>query len=175
MKTPGPPPKPTALRKLEGDRSNRPARPPEPKPEAAPLGAAPPAFLDEEGCAEWARMYQVLHRLGLLTICDLTTFAIYCAIYSRCVKAETQLRRGPDLVKTPSGYVQQSPWYSIAARSEDQFKGYLALFGLSPADRTRLLAGVPMTPRHPEDDDDEPPPQFEAGEFTGLIGKMRPQ
>ena len=42
------------------------------------------------------------------------------------------------LIRTPSGYVQQSPWLSIANRQVELMNRQAAELGLTPASRTRV-------------------------------------
>ena len=50
----------------------------------------------------------------MLTLFDRAALAAYCQAWGRWVEAEERLRETPPLVKTPSGYIQQSPWLTIA-------------------------------------------------------------
>ena len=50
----------------------------------------------------------------------------------------------PPLVKTPSGYVQQSPWLTIAHKQLELMGRYMVV-GVTPAARTRVMAGSPIT------------------------------
>ncbi len=42
------------------------------------------------------------------------------------------------LLKTPSGYVQQSPWLSVANKQLEVMGRYMSELGLTPASRARL-------------------------------------
>jgi len=42
------------------------------------------------------------------------------------------------LLKTPSGYVQQSPWLSVANKQLEVMGRYMSELGLTPAARARL-------------------------------------
>ena len=43
----------------------------------------------------------------------------------------------PPLVKTPSGYVQQSPWLAIANKQLELMGRYMTELGMTPAARSR--------------------------------------
>jgi P27 family predicted phage terminase small subunit len=73
-----------------------------------------PAHLGPVARKEWRRLAASLHKLGILTVADRAAFAAYCQAWDRWVEAEEQLQKTPMLLKTPSGYVQQSPWLWIA-------------------------------------------------------------
>jgi P27 family predicted phage terminase small subunit len=79
-----------------------------------------------------------VHDAGVLTIADRAALAAYCQAWARWVEAEEKLKETPMLLKTPSGYVQQSPWLSIANKQLELMGRYMAELGLTPVARTRL-------------------------------------
>ena len=117
-------------------------RKPIPRPGAPSegLSALPrcPAHLDETARKEWRRLATPLHEAGILTIADRAALAAYCQAWSRWVEAEEHLRKTPALLKTPSGYVQQSPWLSVANKQLELMGRFMSELGLTPAARTRL-------------------------------------
>lgn len=138
----GPPKKPTAWRRMEGNRGKRAWNHAEPKP---PEGTPDcPDHLSEEAKAEWHRLVDTLVGMGVLTIVDRAVLAAYCQAYGRWVEAERKLQETPVLFKTPSGYVQQSPWLNIANRQMELMGRYMAEIGLTPASRSRIATiGTP--------------------------------
>lgn len=90
--------------------------------------------------AEWDRLADVLHQMGVLTLVDRAALAAYCQCYGRWVEAEERLGTTPMLIKTASGYVQQSPWLSIANKQMELMGRYMAELGLTPASRSRVAA-----------------------------------
>lgn len=79
-------PKPTAIKKLEGDRSKKGLSKSEPKPD---LGVAPPEapeWLSEVGRAEWERLSRQLWLNGLLGREDVQAFAAYCDHFSNAMR-----------------------------------------------------------------------------------------
>lgn len=132
----GPPKKPTAWRRAEGNRGKRAWNHAEPKP---PEGTPDcPDHLSEEARAEWLRLVDTLVSMGVITIVDRAVLAAYCQAYGRWVEAEQKLKEAPLLFKTPSGYVQQSPWLNIANRQMELMGRYMAEIGLTPASRSRI-------------------------------------
>jgi P27 family predicted phage terminase small subunit len=98
-----------------------------------------PPHLDDVARAEWRRLAKPMYDAGVLTIADRAALAGYCQAYARWVEAEEKLRQGPMLLKTPSGYVQQSPWLAISPTSSRRsWDRYMAELGLTPVSRTRL-------------------------------------
>lgn len=79
-------PKPTALKKLEGNPGKRPLNELEPVPPVASLRC--PNYLLPEARKEWRRLAPILMNLGLLTAADAVPFAGYCQAYARWREAE---------------------------------------------------------------------------------------
>jgi P27 family predicted phage terminase small subunit len=121
---------------MEGNRGKRAWNHAEPKP---PEGAPDcPDHLSEEAKAEWHRLVDTLVGMGVITVVDRAVLAAYCQAYGRWVEAERKLQETPVLFKTPSGYVQQSPWLNIANRQMELMGRYMAEIGLTPASRSRI-------------------------------------
>ena len=47
----------------------------------------------------------------------------------------------PLLIRTPSGYPQQSPWLSIANKQLEVMARFMAELGMTPASRSRVNVG----------------------------------
>jgi len=113
--------------------------------EPVPPDALPrcPGHLSDVARKEWRRLAKPLHEIGVLTVADRAAFAAYCQAWARWVEAEEKLKETPPLLKTPSGYVQQSPWLSVANKQLEIMGRYMAEMGLTPAARRRVdaLAG----------------------------------
>lgn len=127
----------------------RPGRKPIPrKPTLATtrLNALPrcPGHLSETAQREWWRLATPLHEAGVLTLADRAALAAYCQAYARWAEAETKLAETPALLKTPSGYVQQSPWLSVANKQMELMGRFMAELGLTPVSRQRL--DITLTP-----------------------------
>ncbi len=133
-------PKPTAVKIAEGNPGKRRINGREPKP----AGSLPdcPAHLSAEAKAEWNRIAASLNKIGLLTQVDRTTMAGYCQCYGRWVEAEQKLAETPAILRMPSGYIQQSPWLTIANKQLELMARYMAELGLTPASRSRLAIQV---------------------------------
>ena len=134
----GPRPKPTAVRRMQGNPGKRAYNHDEPiPPEEMPDC---PRHLGETARAEWDRLAAVLFRMGVLTTVDRAALAAYCQCYGRWAEAEEKLQTTPMLLKTSTGYVQQSPWLSIANKQLELMGRYMAELGLTPASRSRVAA-----------------------------------
>jgi P27 family predicted phage terminase small subunit len=102
----------------------------------------PPKDLPEEGQTLWRSMGKLLLDAGLLTHGDVIALEMLCLSYARMKKANREvLVEGEVLVSDNGGYYQ-NPWLSIANRAWEQVKGMLGEFGLTPAERTRVMAAI---------------------------------
>ena len=129
-------PHPTAIRRAAGNPGKRGYNHGEPVP---PEGMPDcPPHLSDAAKAEWERIAGPLHDMGVLTLVDRAALAAYCPASGRWVEAEEKLKETPTLLKTPSGYVQQSPWLSVSNKQLELMGRYMAELGLTPASRSRV-------------------------------------
>ena len=134
-------PKPTAIRRREGNRGKRAWNHDEPQP---PDGMPRcPRHLAPVARVEWRRVARALHAMGVLTPIDRAALAAYCQCYAKWVEAEAKLKETPPLLKTPSGYIQQSPWVAIANKQLELMGRYMTELGMTPASRSRVTTGDP--------------------------------
>lgn len=140
---PGPAPKPTSLKILEGKRSHRPLNDREPMP----LAGEPtmPKHLDAIARREWRRLVPILMTMRVLTEADGLALANLCTTYSQLVqaqrlmlKAATEERESALLMRTATGYIQQSPVLGIINGQMAALTVMLREFGLTPASRSRI-------------------------------------
>ncbi len=138
-------PKPTALKLIDGNPGKRSPNMREPKP----VHERPtcPAHLSPTAKAEWKRLAASLNAIGLLTQIDRTVLASYCQAYGRWVEAEKKLAETPMLLKTPAGYVQQSPWLTISNKQVELMTRLMAEMGLTPSSRSRITIQLPTRPK----------------------------
>jgi P27 family predicted phage terminase small subunit len=148
-------PKPTRLKLIQGNPGRRPLNLHEPQPE--PALPACPVELAEAAQAEWRRVADELHTLGLLTRLDRAALAAYCQAWGEWLEAVAAVRRAGPVVKAPSGYPMLNPHLTVASQAFARIKAMLVEFGMSPAARARVVA------RSMEDEDDE------AARFFGGI------
>jgi P27 family predicted phage terminase small subunit len=143
----GPTPKPTALKRAEGNPGKRPLNKREPQPRAT----APrcPEHLDERARKEWKRLVPVLRRMRVLTEADGMSLANLCQTWSTLVKAQEKLTEMGVLYKAPSGYVMQSPLLAVVNQCVDTITKLSREFGLTPAARSRIFV---QTEPEPEDE-----------------------
>ena len=132
-------PKPTAIKILEGNPGKRKLNENEPKP----LKKAPPCpkWLEPEAKKEWRRLAKALEAMGVLTEADMAACAGYCQSYARWKEAEERITDRGLVIRTPSGYPQQVPYISIAQQYLKLMQQFAEQFGLTPAARSRIIAG----------------------------------
>lgn len=133
----GRPPKPAAIRELEGHRGHRPIRH---GPKTIPvIRARPPAWLDATAKRIWRDHSPELERLGMLTKVDLARLAGFCKAYSRYLQAEEALDGYDSMTyMTDTGQIKPRPEVNIAQtylRIANQIGNE---FGFSPSGRTRI-------------------------------------
>jgi P27 family predicted phage terminase small subunit len=141
MSVMGRPPKPTALRKLQGNPGHRPLPTGEPQPE---LGVpSRPEWLLPEAKREWNRIVPELERLGLLAKVDRALIAAYCQCWARYVAAEKDIRANGESYVTDKGYEGPRPSVAIARAMIEKLTALSAKFGFTPSDRARIRVPEP--------------------------------
>lgn len=147
----GRPPKPTALKIVQGNTGHRPVAQNGFHPE--PGLPKPPAMVrdDEDALAEWKRAGKFLSRHRVLTEADVASFALYCMSWARWQRGERSLAAfraasGGDefLVKAPSGYPIPNPLLAAVNKAMEQVYQYQQQFGLSPSSRERVTPAAQM-------------------------------
>jgi P27 family predicted phage terminase small subunit len=97
-----------------------------------------PDHLDAEAKRQWKQLTKMLLRIRVLTEADGLVLANLCQAWSTLVGAQTKLKESGLLLKTPSGYVQQSPLLGIVNNCTDTVIKLSREFGLTPSSRSRL-------------------------------------
>ena len=142
----GPPPKPTAIKMLEGNPGKQKINRAEPKPPAPQKAPNPPQRLLPDAKKEWRRLAPALLGMDVLTEVDLAAFAELCQTYAYYIITDRKILEVGEagvfaMQKTTTGYIQQHPLLSLRRQYYDQWRRGLADFGLTPAARSRLEVG----------------------------------
>lgn len=140
----GPIPKPTVIKRAEGNPGKRPLNRYEPQPRAAVPRC--PEHLDERAKKEWKRLVPVLRRMKVLTEADWMALANLCQTWSTLVKAQEKLTEVGILYKSPSGFIMQSPLLAIVNQCVETITKLSREFGLTPAARSRIIAQIEPEP-----------------------------
>ena len=105
-----------------------------------------PKYLGAEGQKEWRRITKYLFGLGLISHIDRAALTGYCDAWDDYVWARKTIEAAAQpgdgrVTDLPSGYKQVSVAVQIKSRSWALMKQFLAEFGMSPAARSRVVAG----------------------------------
>lgn len=158
MATRGRKPKPAELRKLEGNRGNRPIREAV-KPEKGDRPPEVPQMLRGDARNEWKRVAPGLWDLGLLTPIDIGPLTAYCLAWGRAKAAERLIEKakrkypagGGLFIETTGGNLVQHPAVGIANRAWTDVVKFAAEFGMTPSGRMKVPQHVaPPSSRAPQ-------------------------
>jgi P27 family predicted phage terminase small subunit len=137
----GRPPKPTSLKRLQGNPGRRPLSSDEPQP---PAGVPEcPAWLNRTAKAAYHRLTGILAPLNVLTLADgeaLTTAAVMAAEVELATK--TLDKEGRYTVNAKGG-TSAHPAHKILHSAAKLLGDYLSRFGLEPSARSRLHVNPP--------------------------------
>lgn len=150
----GRPPKPTALKLVQGNPGKRAVSKQEPDPDYV-QDLTPPAWLPPAAAQVWTEVAPNLSRAKLLTHVDIDTLAMGCVALAQyrlaVVQAGGNLIRGKVVVDKETGepvmgddgrplvageYI--NPWTMVQSMSFKQAMAVLERFGMNPAARTRI-------------------------------------
>ena len=132
----GPPPLPTHLKVISGNRGKRPINKAEPRPEARI--PSPPDELSKEALQEWKRIAPLLLAAGMITVIDRAALAAYCQSYGRWAQAERGLAAGELVMKTARGNLVYNPLVRIANKAMADMVRFAAEFGMTPSGRSQV-------------------------------------
>ena len=90
----------------------------------------------------WQSLGKLLLDAGLLTYGDMLALEMLCIAYDRMCRANREVEKESEVLMSDKGNMYQNPWLAIANKAWDQCKAMLAEFGLTPAERTRVMAVV---------------------------------
>lgn len=148
-------PKPTAIKKLQGNPGKRPLNQREPKPAAAVI-SVPRGRLPDDGKRLWRSLAPLLVNLKVLTEADLPALEMLCLHYAVARAALVEmLNDGKVEVEDDQGNrytvsegiavtamgnqgIKKHPAASVFRENSTAFRMYLTEFGLTPASRVRL-------------------------------------
>ena len=135
-------PKPTAVKRLEGNPGRRPLNDDEPQP-AESLGLDAPSYLDDCAAGEWRRLAAELESQNLLTSWDEAVFASYCQCFAQWRAASAEMETAALVIAQPSGRLRENPLIDVLRRARADMNKFGSLIGLNPAERSRLhVAGA---------------------------------
>ena len=133
---PGPKPKPTALKVLEGNPGKQKLPKYEPKP--APLRPTCPDFLNDRAKSIWFSLVDELEAVGVLTSVDQADFAAFCEAYEEAQACSRFINEHGLTFETGTGYLQQRPEVGIRNKAWDRVDKFGAQLGIGAAHRSRI-------------------------------------
>jgi P27 family predicted phage terminase small subunit len=143
---PGPPPKPTALKRLAGNPGKRPLNENEPQPER--VIPAMPRGLPRRARQFWKAHADKLNRLGILTELDGPAFTMMAIHYDTAWQSLEAIKVEGLVIADENGALRKNPLLQVMRENSAAFLRYAAHFGLTPSARSRL-----SMPEPPSEDD----------------------
>jgi len=136
---PGPAPKPSALKLVAGNPGKRAVNRAEPDPDYLEDLTAP-AHLPAHIAEVWDELAPKLRKARLLTTVD--TFALELAATSVANHRLAIAEAGTAMIarNDETGGLSMSPWMILQSMAWKQSMAALAKFGMSPADRSRVIS-----------------------------------
>jgi P27 family predicted phage terminase small subunit len=154
-------PKPTAVRRLEGNPGHRPLNTREPIPDALDESFdVPPPELDAYPGAqtEWTRLAPLLRRCRQVSAADRAALIALCLEWGRYLETMQKVAVMGMVVRTPTGYPMTNPYLSIATKALAACNKLWPELGLTPSSRSRVAAVPSHGPDDPFAEFDTPPP-----------------
>lgn len=128
---PGPKPKPTNLKLLQGNPGQRALPQNEPKPR--PNRPKMPSYLGRIGRKRWKELLPELHGVGVLTIVDGDVLGGYCLAYETKIIALEHLRDEGEVVEGKT-----NPWRYVLNRAMDDERHLGPELGIGAASRSKI-------------------------------------
>lgn len=130
------PPKPTALKQLQGNPGKRKAnhREPQPNPKRPP----PPKWLSEAARKQWDRVAKDLHDCGLLTYIDQLALALLCENYAMWYDAKLLVDVEGFFCRSDNGNLYQHPAVGAMNTAQKNLINLMREFGMTPSSRSTI-------------------------------------
>lgn len=136
----GRPPKPTALKLLQGNPGKRPL--PESEPVPPPGDVKPPAWLKGKARTAWKWVEPVLSDMGVLTTADPHALALLCDAYAEYIEAGDAIREHgttyETVTKEGSVMFRSRPEVAIRADAWRRVSLMMQQFGMTPSSRAKV-------------------------------------
>jgi len=132
-------PKPSALKRLEGNPGKRALNAMEPHPPIPQTPPHAPRHLGMEARKEWRRLCKQLVEIGLYTEIDHAMLEMYCQMYGDWIEAKRKIRAtGGRVMRAPLGGLYTNPWVHEANGAWERLRKAAAEFGMTPSTRSRV-------------------------------------
>lgn len=134
----GPPPKPAAIKRLQGNPGKRPI-PDEPEYSIG-VGQRPEWLNDTEAVRFWNKYAPLLTEHGVVTSGDWASFATLCQTWADWRHAHAALEENGAVTVSGAGSTRPSGYFRVERELAKEFRMLCGRFGLTPSDRS----GVPV-------------------------------
>ena len=141
---PGPPPKPTSIRQLEGNRSHRPLNDAEPQPDSTMPDR--PTGLTGDAKKAWERLAPQMNACGILTQLDRDSLESYCRLYAEARRCWREVKRTGGPVVSIAGKAERNPYLAEAHRLEQLLHKVRGELGLNATSRSRIRVAKSQEP-----------------------------
>lgn len=136
----GRPPKPTALKVIQGNPGKRKLAKNQPAPEALAEAPAAPEWLGAHARSIWERVVPWLVKSRILTDTDLHNLEVFATAYQRWREAQADITKNGIVVMGARQEIK-NPACTVANECVRQINTFGAALGLDPAARARLKGG----------------------------------
>lgn len=130
-------PKPTAIKKFEGNPGKRKLNADEPQPTIIGL-PDPPDWLSDRAKAKFQELAPELTRMGTLTVADVDTFACYCEAFGELMDCLEKIDEVGDYYFTEKGTVLVHPAVYRKNKAIERMYKFGAVLGLNPSNRSSI-------------------------------------
>jgi P27 family predicted phage terminase small subunit len=139
---PGPKPKPTGLKVLEGNRGHQKLPKHEPKPR--PITPDPPPYLGAVARRRWDELIPELELSGVITVVDGDVLGCYCAAYQDvCELSADVAEHGKTYEVGTNGAQSTRPEAVLLQKAKDDLRRFGAELGIGAASRTKVEVKKP--------------------------------
>jgi len=128
-------PKPTKMKKLQGNPGKRKLNDAEPEPRVVPL-LEPPGWMGPYGKDEWVRVVRELPQ-GMVTVLDRAVLENYCATYDEWRTCLVMIKKY-GRTQMNNGRRFNSPYVSQAQRARVDLNKFASELGFTPSARSRV-------------------------------------
>lgn len=136
MGTRGPAPKPTELKRLQGNPGRRPLGKDEAQPDTVLMYC--PRWMSDVAKAKWRQIAPRLRHARLLTEVDHDLLSAFCVAFARWQEADGMVQKQGQVITSKNGSEYLSPWLVASSMAFKEMISIAAKFGMSPSDRTRI-------------------------------------
>ena len=132
----GPAPKPTSLKRLEGNPGKRKLNQNEPKPRSR--RPTMPAHFNEDQIATWKRITRELRVMQVMTSADADVITLLVEAIVERREAQKIIAKDGETIMSPNGYPTVHPLSGKVNKLSAQILRLLEQLGMTPASRSRI-------------------------------------